>query len=93
MAKNAGCAGIVCSGQEVAAVRKQCGRDLKIVVPGIRPAWHSAGQDDQSRIVTPRDAIRAGADFIVVGRPIRDAKDPRSAAIRINEEVQSALDE
>ena len=92
MAKAAGCAGVVCSGEEVAAIRKQCGRDLKIVVPGIRPAWHGVQEDDQSRIVTPRDAIKDGADYIVVGRPIRDAKDPKSAAMRINEEIQSALD-
>lgn len=89
MAKEAGCAGVVCSGEEVAAVRQQCGRDLKIVVPGIRPAWYNVG-DDQSRIVTPHDAIKAGADYIVVGRPIRDAKDPRSAALRIDEEIASA---
>jgi orotidine-5'-phosphate decarboxylase len=92
MAKDAGCSGIVCSGEEVAAIRKQCGGDFKIVVPGIRPAWHKAPKDDQSRIVTPGDAVRDGADFIVVGRPIRDAKDPRSAAMRINEEIQAALD-
>lgn len=92
LAKESGCAGIVCSGEEIAAIRKQCGPDLKIVVPGIRPAWHDVRQDDQSRIVTPADAIRNGADYIVVGRPIRDAKNPCDAALRINEEIQSALE-
>lgn len=92
LAKESGCAGIVCSGEEIAAIRKHCGPDLKIVVPGIRPAWQDVRQDDQSRIVTPADAIRNGADYIVVGRPIRDAKNPRDAAQRINEEIQSALE-
>jgi orotidine-5'-phosphate decarboxylase len=92
LAKESGCAGIVCSGKEIATIRKHCGPDLKIVVPGIRPAWQDVRQDDQSRIVTPADAIRDGADYIVVGRPIRDAQNPRDAAQRINEEIQSALE-
>lgn len=91
LAQESGCAGIVCSGEEVAAIRKHCGPDLKIVVPGIRPAWHGVRQDDQSRIVTPAGAMRDGADYIVVGRPIRDAENPRDAAMRINEEMQSVL--
>lgn len=91
LAKDGGCAGIVCSGKEVAAIRERCGGGFKIVVPGIRPAWSAVGQDDQARIATPRDAIAGGADYIVVGRPIRDAADPRGAALRIVEEIQNAI--
>ena len=92
MAQEAGCAGVICSGEEIAAVRKECGINFKIVVPGIRPAGLDVRQDDQSRIITPRDAIRDGADYIVVGRPIRDAKNPKDAAIQINKEIQTALE-
>lgn len=91
LAQEAGCAGIVCSGKEAAAIRKRCGDDFLIVVPGIRPAWSALGQDDQARVATPRDAIIGGADYLVVGRPIRAAPDPRRAAARIVEEIQSAL--
>ena len=85
----AGCAGIVCSGLEVAAVKARLGRDFLAVTPGIRPAWAAGGQDDQARVATPAEAVKAGADFIVVGRPIRDAVDPREAARRIAEEIAS----
>ena len=61
------------------------------MVPGIRPAWADIEKDDQSRIVTPKEAISNGADLIVVGRPIRDAKDPGEAALKIVEEIESAL--
>ena len=61
------------------------------MVPGIRPLWADVKKDDQSRIVTPKDAISNGADLIVVGRPIRDAKDPNIAALKIVEEIESAL--
>ena len=60
----------------------------KIVVPGIRPEWSRVLGDDQNRIATPAQAIKDGADMIVVGRPIRDSEDPRAAAQRIIEEVQ-----
>lgn len=92
MAQEAGCAGVICSGEEITAVRKECGTNFKIVVPGIRPAGLGVPHDDQSRIITPREAIRDGADYIVVGRPIRDAKNPREAAIQINKEVQVVLE-
>jgi orotidine-5'-phosphate decarboxylase len=90
IAKEAGCHGIVCSGQEVAAVKAKF-PGLIAVTPGIRPAWSVVGKDDQKRIVTPADAVRSGADYIVVGRPIRDAADPAAAARRVAEEIESAF--
>ena len=86
MAKEAGCHGIVCSGHEVSMVRKALGDDFIIVPPGIRPAWSLVDRDDQKRIVTPQIAVKNGADHIVVGRPIRDAEDPREAAKKVAEE-------
>lgn len=91
IARDAGCHGIVCSGHEVAAVKKELGHDLIAVTPGIRPAWSVVNQDDQKRIVTPSNAVKNGADYIVVGRPIRDAKDPAGAAKRVADEIQSVL--
>ncbi len=84
-AKASGLGGVVCSAEEAAQVRKACGKNFVIVTPGIRPAGSDAG--DQRRIVTPSDALRNGADFIVVGRPILKAGDPVKAAIRILEEM------
>ena len=86
-AQNSGCAGVVCSGEEAKLVKSKCGGDFKIVVPGIRPEWALVSGDDQNRIVTPSQAIEDGADMIVVGRPIRDAKDPREAAQKIIGEI------
>ena len=86
-AQNSGCAGVVCSGEEVKLVKSKCGGDFKIVVPGIRPEWARVSGDDQNRIATPSQAIEDGADMIVVGRPIRDANDPREAAQKIIEEI------
>ena len=91
MAKEAGCHGIVCSGHEVAMVKKALGEDLIAITPGIRPAWTIMEQDDQKRIVTPEAAVRDGADFIVIGRPIRDARDPADAAKKVADEIASAL--
>jgi orotidine-5'-phosphate decarboxylase len=88
LAVEAGAGGLVCSPQEVAAVRAAVGSELLLVVPGVRPAGAAAG--DQSRIATPAEAVRAGADVIVVGRPLRDADDPADAARRIAAELQSA---
>lgn len=88
-AKNSGCSGVVCSGEEAKLVRQKCGEDFKIVVPGIRPQWVVVEGDDQSRIVTPCQALQDGADLIVVGRPIRDAADSRGAAQKIIGEIQS----
>ena len=86
-AQNSGCPGVVCSGEEAKLVRSKCGGDFKIVVPGIRPEWTCVSGDDQNRIATPSQAIEDGANMIVVGRPIRDAKDPREAAQKIIEEI------
>jgi orotidine-5'-phosphate decarboxylase len=92
LAKRSGLDGVVASPKEVRQIRRGCGRDFLIVVPGIRPA--QAGQnrrDDQARIATPAEAIRAGADYLVVGRPITAAADPPRAAREIVEEIASAL--
>ena len=86
-AQNSGCAGVVCSGKEAKLVKLKCGGEFKIVVPGIRPEWARVSGDDQNRIATPSQAIEDGADMIVVGRPIRDANDPREAAQKIIEEI------
>ena len=91
MAKAAGCHGVVCSGLEVALIRKELGDEMIVVTPGIRPTWSVVDQDDQKRIVTPADAVNNGADYIVVGRPIRDAKVPADAAKRVAEEIGSTL--
>ena len=89
--KRAGCAGIVCSGHEVRAVKEKFGDALIVVTPGIRPAWSVVRKDDQKRIVTPYKAIQNGVDYIVVGRPIREAKDPAEAATRVVEEIEQGL--
>lgn len=91
MAKDAGCAGIVCSGWEVSAIKKRFGPDFCAVTPGIRPAWDAAGKDDQKRLTTPSQAVEAGSDYIVIGRPIRDAKDPLAAAHKISAEIDDIL--
>jgi orotidine-5'-phosphate decarboxylase len=91
LAEKAGCAGVVCSGKEVAGIKAHCGAGFKAIVPGIRPAWGAVAKDDQSRITTPGQAIARGADLIVVGRPIRDAKDPKEAADKIVDEISEAL--
>ncbi len=77
-AQEAGLAGVVCSAREVPDVRRACGESFMLVTPGIRPAGQQAG--DQKRVMTPGDAVRAGIDFIVVGRPITRADDPVAAA-------------
>ena len=91
LAKRAGCHGIVCSGEEVSSLRSVLGPDLVMVTPGIRPSWSVVGEDDQRRIVTPAEAIKSGADYIVIGRPIRDAASPQDAAKKVTEEIAKAL--
>ena len=88
LARSAGMDGVVASAQEVKAIRRACGPKFLIVVPGIRPAATSA--NDQSRIATPAEAIKAGADYLVVGRPITAARDPRSAALAVAQEIATA---
>jgi orotidine-5'-phosphate decarboxylase len=89
-ASELGCAGVVCSGFEAQSIRKELGPELKIVMPGVRPAGERP-PDDQKRVVTPQDAFQFGADHIVVGRPIRDAMDPASTAASIRVEIAEAL--
>ena len=86
LARTAGLRGVVASAREIAAIREACGRELVILTPGIRPA--GGGADDQRRTMTPEEAIRAGADYIVVGRPITAAPDRRAAAMKIVDSVQ-----
>lgn len=92
LAQKAGVDGVVASVQEAKAIRKACGREFLIVTPGVRPKDKSVGgkKDDQARTATPREAIKAGADFIVVGRPILAAADPRTAAQEIVDEIAAA---
>jgi len=90
MAKAAGCAGVVCSGHEVKMIKETFGKDFCAVTPGIRPAWQ-VSDDDQRRIVTPGDAVKNGADYLVIGRPIRDTDDPVATARRVADEIESAL--
>ncbi len=85
LAREAGLRGVVASPLEIGAIREACGDDFTIVTPGIRPAGSDAG--DQKRTLTPREAIVAGADYIVVGRPITGAPDRRAAAQRIVDEL------
>ena len=87
LAQSSGLDGVVCSPREIELVRQACGADFKTVVPGIRPEWAAAG--DQKRIMTPRQAVDAGADYLVIGRPITGADDPVAAAERIGEELKS----
>jgi orotidine-5'-phosphate decarboxylase len=114
LARDAGMDGVITSPLEVTAVRKACGPNFLVVVPGIRPAaapspgntshrmlqstWHrtpgsgpSLASDDQSRVATPAAALRAGADYLVIGRPILDAPDPMSAADAILSEMAAAI--
>jgi orotidine-5'-phosphate decarboxylase len=86
LAKSAGMDGVVCSPQEIEILRQEYGRDLLIVTPGIRPAWAAA--QDQKRIMTPAEALRKGADYLVIGRPITGAASPQEAFARIVEELE-----
>jgi orotidine-5'-phosphate decarboxylase len=88
LARAAGLHGVVTSAEEVEAIRAECGPAFFLVVPGIRPA--GAEQADQRRVASPADAIRAGADLLVVGRPITGAKDRAAAARAVLDEIRSA---
>jgi orotidine-5'-phosphate decarboxylase len=90
-ALESGCDGVVASGREASAIRELAGGNLVIVTPGIRLS--DASKDEHKRSFTPAQAIEAGADYLVVGRPIRDAEDPAAAAKDIIEEMQKAFDE
>ena len=90
LAKDCGLMGVVSSPKEVRAIKEALGEDFIVVTPGIRPA-EAKETDDQKRVATPYSAILDGADYIVVGRPIRDASDPAKAAKLIVEEIEKAL--
>lgn len=85
LARDSGADGVVCSPAEVAAVRAACGPDFVLITPGIRPVWAAAG--DQKRIMTPAQAMAAGATHLVIGRPITGADDPAHAARRVAAEI------
>jgi orotidine-5'-phosphate decarboxylase len=85
LTQRSGLRGVVASPLEIAPIREACGADFVILTPGIRPAGSDAG--DQRRTMTPGEAVRAGASYIVVGRPITNAADPRAAALRVVDEM------
>ena len=89
LAQEAGMDGVVASPQEVGLIRQACGNDFLTVTPGVRPA--DAALDDQQRVMTPGEALRAGADYLVIGRPISAAADPAAAAAAIVAEMRAAL--
>ena len=89
LAQQSGLSGVVASAQELGLIRAKCGDDFIVVTPGVRPV--SAASDDQQRIVTPAQAVAAGADYLVVGRPIAKAADPVAAARAIVAEMNSAV--
>ncbi|MCC3864774.1 orotidine-5'-phosphate decarboxylase [Terrisporobacter petrolearius] len=88
LAKESGIDGVVCSAKEVDKIVKACGKDFITVCPGIRPAASSAG--DQKRVVTPAQAIKNGAQYLVVGRPITQSENPKQSAIDIAKEIENA---
>ena len=88
LAKACGLDGVVCSPHEIAQLRRDLGGDFLLVTPGVRPSWAAAG--DQKRVMEPRQAMAAGADFLVIGRPITGAADPAEAARRIALEISDA---
>ncbi len=81
LTKESGLSGVVCSSEEIKIVRKSCGKNFKIIVPGIRPEGFS--NNDQKRVMTPKEAIILGADHLVIGRPITESKDPKKTVIEI----------
>jgi orotidine-5'-phosphate decarboxylase len=86
LAKESGLDGVVCSVYEAAQVKKECGKDFIVVTPGIRP--QGAAKDDQARVATAKDVVKAGADYIVVGRPIIESKNPKETVQNILKEIQ-----
>lgn len=93
LAQESGLAGVIASPQEIDAIRKYCGQDLLIVTPGVRPSWAVVG--DQKRVMGPGEAVKAGADLLVIGRPITQPPSniglPAEAAQKIAEEIDEAL--
>lgn len=85
LAQESGCNGVICAPSEVAILRRECGPDFKLVTPGVRPS--GSDQGDQKRVMTPKEAIEAGADLLVIGRPITSAPDPVVAAQEIAAQI------
>ncbi len=90
LAQEAGLDGVVASPQEIELIRAACGPDFAVICPGVRPEWAAAG--DQKRVMTPGEAISHGADYLVVGRPITQAANPREAALKVIKEMKEASD-
>lgn len=88
LAQNSGLSGVVASPQEITPVKAACGPEFLVVTPGVRPSW--AAKNDQARVMTPAEAVHAGADYMVIGRAITAAENRRAAAERIVEELESA---
>jgi orotidine-5'-phosphate decarboxylase len=91
LVQECGLDGVVCSPQEVALLRRTCGEAFKLVTPGVRPAGTAVG--DQKRVMTPADAVRAGSDYLVIGRPITQAPDPMAALVAIEQELAGGDDD
>lgn len=91
LAKESGLDGVVCSPWEAMSIKEKCGKDFKTVCPGVRPQW--AATNDQQRIMTPKDAIKNGCDFLVVGRPITKNENPLKAAKMVEEEIYQGMKE
>lgn len=89
LAREAGMDGVVASPLEISRIRRECGKNLLVVAPGVRPQGEE--WDDQKRVLTPEEAVRHGANYLVIGKPIRDAKDPREAARHIVREMEQGL--
>ncbi len=89
LAQRAGLDGVVASPHEIELIKTACGQDFVVVTPGVRPEWSS--QDDQRRTMTPQQALAAGADYVVIGRPIYRSQDPAEALARIIQEVEKAF--
>jgi len=85
LAQESGLDGVVCSPREIAALRRACDPAFVLMVPGIRPDWAARG--DQKRVMTPAEALAAGADYLVIGRPVTGAEDPAAAARRVADEL------
>ncbi len=88
LAKTSGLDGVVCSAHEIEPLRRELGRDFMLIVPGIRPTGAATG--DQKRVMTPREAVKLGADILVIGRPITGAADPAAAARAIRDDLLHA---
>ena len=82
---------MICSGLEAKGIKSEFGKDFLAITPGIRPAQTITTMEDQQRIATPAQAVTNGSDYLVIGRPIRDADDPMQAARQIAEEIETAI--